>query len=145
MSRQVRIALFLGGWAFAGRDRAVEAGLFSHLHHGTPPPGHPRAIEHTHERAGYPLCISAHAKPTNTPDYVSDYVGGGKGRAHGGEPRRVEEGTWGRDYLGFCPPRHVWLGWSHGRCYQGGTGAYETDGPFVPDVIGLTVSKLRNH
>jgi hypothetical protein len=70
-------------------------------------------------------------------------VGGGSGCC--GCPRRVEEGTWGRDYQGHFLHRHVWLNWNHGRCYQGGTGAYESDGPFVPDVIGLTVSKIHNH
>jgi hypothetical protein len=33
----------------------------------------------------------------------------------------------------------VILGWWRGRKYQGGTGAYATDGPHVPDVIyGVT-------
>jgi hypothetical protein len=139
------LILVQGALALAFGAGAAEAGLFSHLHRGTPPPGRPRVIAHTHERAGNPLCISPHARPTDTPDYVGSYVGGGKKQGQGGEPRRVEEGTWGRDYVGSCLPRHVWLGWSHGRCAQGGTGAYETDGPFVPDVIGLTASKLRNH
>ena len=143
MSRPVRIALVLGGMAFVGWNRAADAGLFFHRHQGTPPPGHPRVFEHTHERAGNPHCISPHAQPTNTPDYIGYYVGGGGG--HGAGPRSVEEGTWGRDYVGLCLPRHVWLGWNHGLHDQGGTGAYETDGPFVPDVIGLTVAKIRNH
>jgi hypothetical protein len=143
MSRQVRIALVLGGLAVIGFERESAAGLIFHRERGTPPPGHPRVIEHTHDRAGQPLSISPHASPTNTPAYVGYYVGGGS--SHGGEPRRIEEGTWGRDYEGFWLPRHVWLGWSHGGRYQGGTGAYEPDGPYVPDVIALTVARLRGH
>ena len=57
----------------------------------------------------------------------------------------AEDGTWGRDYQGHLIPRHVGLGWSHGRRYQGGTGSYDPDGHPVPDVIGLTASKIRNH
>ena len=26
-------------------------------------------------------------------------------------------------------PRRVWLDWTHGRRYQGGSGSYRTDGP----------------
>jgi hypothetical protein len=36
------------------------------------------------------------------------------------------------------------LGWSHGRRYQGGTGAYRTDGPVVPDLIYATTSTLNS-
>src|SRR3954462_13358233 len=105
MRRPFRFPLILGGLAFVAGSPAVEAGLFFHRHHeGTPPPGHPRVIEHTFERAGDPLCLSPHAKPTHTPDYVSYYVGGGA--AHGGCARRVEDGTWGRDYEGHFPHRH---------------------------------------
>jgi hypothetical protein len=143
MIRPFRITLVLGGLTIVAWVPAVEAGLFFHHHEGTPPPGHPRVIEHTQARAGDPLCLSPHARPTQTPAYVSYYVGGGA--AHGGGPRRVEEGTWGRDYEGHWIPRHVWLGWYHGRKDQGGTGYYYTDGHPVPDVIGLTASKLRNH
>jgi hypothetical protein len=143
MFRPVWFILILGGLACVAGDHAAEAGHLFHHDRGTPPPGPPRVFEHSHARAGNPLCISPHAKPTSTPDYVGYYVGGGS--ACGGCPRRIEEGTWGRDYEGLCIPRNVGLGWSHGRRYQGGTGSYDPDGPFVPDVIGLTVSKLRNH
>jgi hypothetical protein len=143
MSRQVRIALVLGGLAIVGFDHEAEAGLFFHSDRGTPPPGHPRIIEHTHARAGNPLRISPHASPTDTPAYIGYYVGGGS--ACGGEPRRVEEGTWGRDYEGLWLPRHVWLGWSHGRRYQDGTGSYEPAGHYVPDVIALTIARFRGH
>ena len=103
------------------------AGLFFHRVEGTPPPGPPRYIEHSHARAGNPQCISPHAVPTNGPGYVGYYVGGGS--ACTGCARHREDGTWGWDYQGVHLPRRVWLDWSHGRLYQGGTGAYKTDGP----------------
>lgn len=122
----------------------AEAGSLFHHHdeEGTPPPGCPRSFEHTFHRAGHPDQISRHAELTRTPSYDSYYVGGGT--AFGGCPRRREEGTWGRDYQGLYVPRRVWLDWSHGRRYQGGTGSYKTDGPHVPDIIGLSVSTIRN-
>jgi hypothetical protein len=148
MYRRVRIALILGGMGFLGGEGVAEAGLFFHHDQGPPPPGHPRVIEYTHARAGNPLCISRHAVPTDLPDYIGYYVGGGGGGGclgSGGWPRRIEDGTWGRDYEGLWLPRHVRLGWNQGTRYQGGTGSYEPDGPVVPDVIGLTFSRLRNH
>ena len=39
--------------------------------------------------------------------------------------------------------RRVILGWSGGRKYQGGTGAYRTDGPVVPDLIYATTSTIN--
>jgi hypothetical protein len=146
MSRSVRstVLLVLGGLAMVAMDRAALAGGWFHHHEkGTPPPGRPRVFEHTAARAGYPPGISAHAHPTYTPAYVGYFVGGGS--ACGGCGRRVEDGTWGRDYEGIFLPRHVWLNWTHGLRYQGGTGAYNPDGPVVPDVIGLTVAKIHNH
>jgi hypothetical protein len=143
MIRVVRFRLILGALVLVVPNRGAEAGLFFHHDEGTPPPGRFRDIEHTHERAGFPLLISHHAKPGNTPEYVSYYVGGGAGCM--GCARRVEEGTWGRDYQGHWIPRHVGLLWSHGRLYQGGTGQYDPDGHPVPDVIGLAASRLRNH
>jgi hypothetical protein len=126
MPRANRLALMLT-LLFTGPS--VFAGSFFHRPEGTPPPGPPRHIEHSHERAGYPMCVSGHAKATNGPSYVGYYVGGGS--ACGDCPRRVEEGTWGWDYEGVHLPRRVWLSWSHGRRYQGGTGAYKTDGPHL--------------
>jgi hypothetical protein len=67
--------------------------------------------------------------------FIGYYVGGG--RACGGTPRCCTEGTWGWDYQGWVLPRRVLLYWSHGRRYQGGIGAYKTDGPHVPDLPGL--------
>ena len=37
------------------------------------------------------------------------------------------EGTWGMDYAGFFGRTNVWLNYTRDR-YQGGEGAYETDG-----------------
>src|SRR5262249_19749844 len=139
----LRLSLIALVVACAGTDRQAEAGAFFHHHQGTPPPGCPRYFEHSQERAGNPLCLSPCARPAPTPAYVRHYVGGGAARM--GCARRPEDGPWGRDYRGHWIPRHVGLGWSHGRLYQGGTGAYEPDGHPVPDVIGLTASKLRNH
>jgi hypothetical protein len=77
------------------------------------------------ERAGCPQNVRPHALPSNTRYYWGWWVGGGT--ALGGGPPGVHEGTWGWDYEGVVPKR-VWLNWSHRR-YQGGTGAYKTDGP----------------
>ncbi|MDR3635920.1 MAG: hypothetical protein P4L84_19110 [Isosphaeraceae bacterium] len=117
----------------AAAATTARAGLFFHRDTGTPPPGKPRRFEHTLERAGSPHVISAHAQPTNTPEYVGYYVGGGS--AHGGDARTWQEGTWGWDYEGMHFRRHVGLNWSHGRRYQGGTGSYRADGPHLPDVF----------
>jgi hypothetical protein len=106
-------------------NAASAAGLF-HKRAGTPPPGRPRAIEHTMHRAGQPLVVSPYAAPTIGPGYAGYYLGGGS--AHGGDPRRIDEGTWGWDYSGACLPHRVWLDWSHGRRHQGGTGYYKIDG-----------------
>jgi hypothetical protein len=143
MVRVFRLTLIIGGLAGVTGHRMAEAGVFFHHHEGTPPPGCPRYIEHSYPRAGYPYLVSPCARPAITPAFVGYYVGGGA--ACLGCPRRVEEGTWAFDYRGHWIPRHIGLGWSHGRLYQGGIGAYEPDGHPVPDVIGLTVSKLHNH
>ena len=117
----------------------------AHLHGGgTPPPGKPRCLPHTHERAGYPQCLARHAEQTRTAGGIGYYVGGGA--AHHGEPRCREEGTWGWDETGHpCFRRRVVLGWWHGRKFQGGPGRYATDGPHVPDVIAGTTAAVENH
>ena len=111
---------------------------------GTPPPGKPRFILHTDERAGYPRSLSGHLEPSQTAGGIGYYVGGGVpcGR---GEGRRPIDGTWGWDETGcrkFRP--RVILGWSQGRRYQGGTGAYHTDGPVMPDLIYATASTINS-
>ncbi len=144
MRRPLRSA---AAWAFTFLVTAngVEAGDGHPFRRarGTPPPGTPRTIEHTHRRAGDPLCLSTHAAPSNTPAYDGYHVGGGS--SHGGDARCPAEGTWGWDYVGLRLPRKVALRWGHGRRGQGGTGSYGTDGPHVPDVIGLTATRLRLH
>jgi hypothetical protein len=77
-------------------------------------------------RAGYPSRVSCLARPSDTGAYDGYYVGGGS-PCRGCGPG-ADEGTWGWDYLGRCWKSKVALLWSHGRC-QGGTGAYQTDGP----------------
>jgi hypothetical protein len=69
------------------------------------------------------------AVPSSNPGYIGYYVGGGCSRCLTAGPRYPDEGTWGWDFRGRLIPRHVDLGWWHGRRYQGGTGAYKTDGP----------------
>jgi hypothetical protein len=113
---------------------SASAGPFFRGREGTPAPGRPRVIEHSHARAGKPLCVSPHATPTNGPGYLGYYVGGGT--ACRGCSRGHEEGTWGWDYEGVHLPRRVWLSWSHGRRYQGGTGSYRTDGASLPGQAG---------
>jgi hypothetical protein len=61
---------------------------------------------------------------SDTGSYIGYYVGGGA--ACPGEPRFVNEGTWGWDYQGWLFPRRVMLDWWHGRRYQGGSGHYRT-------------------
>jgi hypothetical protein len=68
---------------------------------------------------------------SDTGSYLGYYVGGGAGHPCKAEPRQAEEGTWGWDYQGWLLPRRVMLGWWHGQRYQGGTGAYKTDGPHL--------------
>jgi hypothetical protein len=125
--------------------------LFARHHQkkeGTPPPGKPRCIPNTAERAGYPQALADRLEPSVTPGGIGYYVGGGVpfGHSHGGgEYRRRDEGTWGWDETGGSHfRRRVILGWSQGRRYQGGTGAYRTDGPVVPDLIYATTSRINS-
>ncbi len=94
-------------------------------------------------RAGCPQCVACYAHPSDTPAYVGYYVGGGC--AVGGSCRCPDEGTWGWDYQGWLLPRRVLLYWSHGRRYQGGSGAYKINGPPVPDVPALLNPALYSH
>jgi hypothetical protein len=79
-------------------------------------------------RAGYPESIACWAQPSDTGSYVGYLVGGGCPYPHLADAPFASEGPWGWDYQGWLLPRRVILGWWHG-CYQGGTGAYRTDGP----------------
>jgi hypothetical protein len=86
----------------------------------------PQPGEDQYERAGYPREVSRWAHPSDTGRYFPYEVGGGA--AVLGEGPHFDEGTFGWDYGGFCLPSKVDLCWWHGK-YQGGTGAYKTDGP----------------
>jgi hypothetical protein len=83
--------------------------------------------DHDHYQTGDSMRIRKRAIPSNTFRYGAYWVGGGL-PVHGDEPS-FEEGTFGWDYFGGFFRRRVALNWSHGRRYQGGTGAYKTDGP----------------
>ncbi|MFL5245528.1 MAG: hypothetical protein ACJ8FY_25820 [Gemmataceae bacterium] len=90
----------------------------------------------TQSRPGRCPSVAPYARPSDTGRYCGYYVGGGS--AWRGEPRYPSEGTWGWDYCGFgILPKRIALQWSHGRRYQGGTGAYKTDGPPVPNILAL--------
>jgi hypothetical protein len=80
-----------------------------------------------HERAGCSMLIRSRAIPSNTPHYGGYWVGGGSPLF--GDGPAFSEGTFGWDYFGILFTKRVALNWSHGRRYQGGTGAYKTDGP----------------
>ena len=86
-----------------------------------------RYCENGFDRAGNPQEIACRAHPSDTSAYCGYTVGGGA--AHHGEPRYLDEGTWGWDYSGWIFKRRVGLDWFHGAHYQGGPGAYKTDGP----------------
>lgn len=79
--------------------------------------------------AGMPQWVRAHAIPSYTRHYGGYYVGGGV-PIHG-EGRYINEGTWGWDYFGIAFQKRIALNWSHGARYQGGLGAYKTDGPKI--------------
>jgi hypothetical protein len=80
-----------------------------------------------HERAGCAMLVRQRAMPSNTRHYGGYWVGGGL-PIFGDNPA-LEEGTFGWDYFGLTFTKRIDLHWSHGRRYQGGAGAYKTDGP----------------
>jgi hypothetical protein len=82
-----------------------------------------------HARAGCATNIRRVAIPSNTSHYGGYLVGGGLPIK--GDGPFLDEGTFGWDYFGMTIPKRIALNWSHGRRYQGGTGAYRTDGPRV--------------
>jgi hypothetical protein len=90
----------------------------------SPDPPPPHDPNHTLQRAGNPQIVAWYAQPSDTGSYIGYYVGGGA--ACRGEPRNINEGTWGWDYQGWLFPRRVALDWWHGRRYQGGIGHYRT-------------------
>lgn len=78
-------------------------------------------------RAGCPQCLRKITIPSNTRFYGGYYVGGGT--LTRGAGRCIEDGTWGWDYSGILFPKRIALKWTAKGRYQGGTGAYKTDGP----------------
>jgi hypothetical protein len=121
-------------------------GLLAGVARGEPPPdapcAEPPAVKlhvpdpcHTFARAGWPNEVACYARPSYSAHDCGYYVGGGA--ACGGEPRRIDEGTWGWDYCGCLLPHKVFLCWWHGRRCQGGTGAYRTDGPHFPGEVHM--------
>jgi hypothetical protein len=98
------------------------------------------ATPHTWEQAGYPQFVSPIAMPSYNDHYSGSYVGGGL--AFGGHDRCAIDGTFGWDYTPFRPlSQRIFLGWSHGRHYQGGGGPYRTDGPKPLEHITETVNE----
>jgi hypothetical protein len=94
---------------------------------------------HTFEQAGHPDEISRFARPSETPNYIGYYVGGGC--TFRGGPPGPADGTYGWDYAGLCcHAKKIVLNWCHR--YQGGSGPYKIDGPKTPD-IGPYIEKLR--
>lgn len=82
-----------------------------------------------HCRAGCAMQVRPHAIPSNTRHYGGYWVGGGLPVT--GDGPFLDEGTFGWDYFGILFNKRIALNWSHGRRYQGGTGAYKTDGPRI--------------
>lgn len=83
---------------------------------------------HTMARAGWPQEVSRFAKPSDTGSYIGYLVGGGS-PCRGSYVPSSDGGTWGWDYWGCCFRRNVVLRWWTKPRYQGGAGAYKTDGP----------------
>lgn len=81
-----------------------------------------------------PPAVAWWAAPSRTAAYQGGWVGGGGNLGHG-EPRALNEGAWGWDYLGCLGIRQIWLGWNHGKRYQGGQGAYRVDGHPVKNIL----------
>lgn len=78
-------------------------------------------------RAGNPQSLRKVTIPSNTRFYGGYYVGGGTPAKGAG--RCLEDGTWGWDYAGILFTKRISLNWTRNGRPQGGTGAYQTDGP----------------
>ena len=89
---------------------------------------HPPVVDDD-RRAGHPQEVSRFARPVDVSRSVGYMIGGGAVNRHKADPPGSADGTWGWDYSGWLIHRRVDLGWWHGRRYQGGSGAYKTDGP----------------
>jgi len=105
--------------------------------------GHVSQPEHTHERAGNPLCVASYARPSVTNHDRLGYVGGGK--VIGGDCRGPRDGTFGMDYVGLgWFGKGNFLNWFHDRKLQPSPGKYNTEGPKVPDVVANNPVKLAH-
>ncbi|MGH6908091.1 MAG: hypothetical protein ACREDX_09575, partial [Aestuariivirga sp.] len=80
-------------------------------------------------RTGNHLGIARWAIPSDNGTHTANRIGGGCPCPKKAEGTYTDEGTWGWDYQGNWFKRRTLLGWWHGRRYQGGAGAYKTDGP----------------
>lgn len=78
-------------------------------------------------RAGNPESLRWLTIPSRTRFYGGYYVGGGTPLAGAGFC--PGDGTWGWDYPGILFTKRIALNWKKNGRYQGGTGAYKTDGP----------------
>ena len=87
-------------------------------------------------RPAVPPPVAWWAIPGRTAAYRGGYVGGGGSLFHS-EPRNTNEGTWGWDYQGLFCLRKLFLPWNHGRLYQGGEGAYRTQGKPVYNILAF--------
>jgi hypothetical protein len=97
------------------------------------------ATPHTMKQAGYPQEVSIISMESYNQHYRGGLIGGGKG-GHGAHTPSLSEGTWGWDYNLFRPlSSRIFLGWTHGRRYQGGSGSYATDGPKPLEHITETI------
>jgi len=121
---------------------ALNCGLGTALPAAEPPSADADCAQ---RRAGYPQSVVPWAIPSDTGHYVGYPIGGGCPVKILADAPLREEGTWGWDYQGWLLPRRVILGWWHGRRYQGGTGAYKTDGPQCHGDHGEEESNHESH
>jgi hypothetical protein len=117
------VALIVFSLVFVGIYAAVDRTVTA----DEPKPSDGAAAASSYQIGGHYDCIARYAHPSNTPAHGGYYVGGGA--TFHGEERFADEGTWGWDYFGRHFSRRIDLGWWHGTHYQGGIGAYKTDGP----------------
>ena len=99
------------------------------------PRGSTTAADHTFERAGFPSVVAPWARPSQSPKYMSGYVGGSI-PSGGGGPLAPVDGVFGYDYVGYGPASRVFLGWAHHPTYPR-MGPYQTDGPRVFDIFSI--------
>lgn len=131
----VRIAVVLAATTLNPASGRTQQELNSPLPFIAAPPGNAPSsapvVERLPARLRFgPPRIACWACPSNGKGDCGYYCGGGAFGCRG-EPRMIAEGTWGWDYHGCWLPQRVFLRWWHGRCAQGGAGAYRIDGPRV--------------